>query len=102
MDTVERSLVLSVGKPYDFVPDGEKESICGCKVYYIGAADVSKKVVSEEDGTLGYFPQKITMPPEFFNIAKSVGLPCYADIIYNVKLTSKGAVADVVDIKFTK
>ena len=39
--------------------------------------EVSKKVFSEEDGTLGYFPQKVTMPPEFFNSAKSVGLPCY-------------------------
>lgn len=100
MNTVERSLILSVGKPYDFVPEGEKESICGCKVFYIGAEDILKKVFSEEDGTLGYFPQKVTMPPEFFNSAKSVGLPCYADITYNIKLTSKGTDVDIVDIKF--
>lgn len=102
METTKKCLILSVGKPYNFVPDGSTEAINGCKMYYVGADDIMKKATNEEDSTLGYFPQKITMPPVFYDKAKSVGLPAYADVTYNIKLTSKGAEAEIVGVIFSK
>lgn len=102
MNLVRRSLILSVGKPYDFIPEGQKESISGCKMYYVGCDDIMKKEISEEDETLGYFPQKVTMPPNFYQTAKAFGLPCYADITYSIKLTSKGTDVDIMSVEFVK
>lgn len=99
MQVPERSLILAVGRPYDFVPDGETESKSGCKMFYVGAENIGQKKIND-DKTLGYFPQKVTMPFGFYEIASQVGLPCYADVIYEVDLTAKGAEANVVDVKF--
>lgn len=99
MQYLERSLILAVGRPYDFIPEGETENKSGCKMYYIGTSDISQKKV-RNDKTLGYFPQKVTMPFDFYEIASKVGLPCYADVIYEIDLTAKGAEPIVIDVKF--
>lgn len=102
MEIKERFLVLACGKPYDFVPDGETEALTGCKMYYVGCSDVSKKFVDDETGTLGYFPQKATMPTDFFSKCEKVGLPCFADFTLNVKLTSKGSDVSIKNVDFVK
>lgn len=102
MQLKERSFILSVGKPYNFVPEGEKEPLVGCKMFYVGASDILQKHEDTDDCTLGYFPQKETMPPEFYEKAIEVGLPAYADITYDIKLKSKGSDVHIVAVEFIK
>lgn len=102
MQLKERFLVLACGKPYDFIPDGETEALTGCKMFYVGCSDMSKKFVDDESGTLGYFPQKTTMPTDFFAKCEKVGLPAVAEFTLDVKLTSKGSDVIIKSVDFVK
>ena len=102
MQVKNRCFVLSVGKPYNFIPEGETEPLTGCKMYYLGTSDVLKTFVDEENGSLGHFPQKATMPTEFFDSVREVGLPCYADITYDLRFTSKGTDLTISSVDFIK
>lgn len=102
MEVKQRSLILSVGKPYNFVPEGETEALTGCKMYYVGTDNIANTYVDSENETLGYFPQKYTMPTEFYEVAKNVGLPCYADITYTIKLTAKGSDVSITSVNFVE
>ena len=78
----DRILVVSVGKPYDFKTDDGKD-LSGCAMHYLMTEDVNKS--SENDGVLGYTPCKESMPTDFYNKAKEVGLPAYADVVFGMK-----------------
>lgn len=102
MQLKEKFLVLACGKPYDFIPEGESEALTGCKMFYVGCGDISKKFVDDEKGTLGYFPQKAIMPTEFFAKCEEVGLPAFANFTLDVKLTSKGSEVSIKSVDFVK
>lgn len=100
MKTSKRCWVLGVGKPYDFIPDGGTETIKGCKFFYVGTDDITKPHVDEENGSIGYIPQKITMEPAFYDSVKNIPLPCLADITFAIKLETGGAKVRVVGVDF--
>ena len=102
MKTVKRCLVLGLGKPYDFIPDGETKSITGCKMFYIGTDDINKSSVDDESGAIGYIPQKVTMEPAFYETTKNVPLPCLADITFAIKLETSGAKVRVAGVDFVQ
>lgn len=78
--------ILSVGKPYDIPPDsGVGEHITGCTMNYIAAQDINVTNFDEETGSLGYVPLRERMPVDFYERAKSVGLPAVAKVVYGMK-----------------
>lgn len=97
-----KSLVLSVSKPYNFIPEGETEPLVGCKMFYVNAENIAETIVDEETGGLGYFPQKETMTPDLYDKAVAVGLPCYATFTLDIKTTAKGYDVDIKDVEFLK
>ncbi|MGN0328828.1 MAG: hypothetical protein ACI4D4_07585 [Lachnospira sp.] len=79
-------IVLSVGKPYDIAPEsGVGEHVTGCTMQYVAAQDISAKYFDEDTGTVGYAPLKERMPVEFYESAKSNGLPALAKVVYGMK-----------------
>lgn len=75
--------VLSV-KAYSFTND-KGEELKGCTVHYYPCAKFDKKEEINSDGvsgTLGLQPLKCSMPFEFFNDSKKVGIPCMAKVEY--------------------
>lgn len=52
-------------------------------MHYLMTSDVNFPV--ENDGVLGSVPSKESMPTDFYNKAKSVGLPAYADVEFGMK-----------------
>ena len=78
--------VLSVGKPYDIVPEnGAGDRVTGCTMSYVTTQDITANYADEETGTLGYAPLKERMPVEFYEIAKANGLPAVAKVVYGMK-----------------
>lgn len=99
--------VLSVGKPYDIAPEGGGDHVTGCTMQYVAAQDISAKYFDEDTGTVGYAPLKERMGVEFYDLAKSNGLPALAKVVYGMKssggkqtLYIKGL--DFVPVKSTK
>lgn len=75
--------VLSV-KAYCFTND-KGEELKGCTVHYYPAATFDKQEDIAENGTsgqLGLQPLKCSMPYEFFETSKKVGIPCMANVSY--------------------
>lgn len=100
MKTTKRCIVLGVGKPYDFIPEGETESITGCKLAYLGTTDLTTPVFDDESGLHGIMPQKIRMDPEFYEATMNVSMPCQADITFSIVLGGSGAKVKISDISF--
>lgn len=104
MKVTKRSMILSVEKPYDF-PNEQGEQVRGCAMHFIAMSDIDElnnKTYDEETGACGLVPTKKTMDPSFYDVAKEVQLPCFADITYSIKLTSKKVKAEITDIVFVR
>ena len=102
MTTSKRCLVLGIGKPYDFVPTGQTESVKGCKFYYLGTDCVDKPHYDDENGIIGHIPQKITMAPSFYDsiVERGIQLPCLANITFAVKFETGGTKVRLAGIDF--
>lgn len=85
MNQKTRILVLAVAKPYDMIPEGSLERVSGCAMHYVITDDVSRTQFDEDTGEVGYIPAKEKMPKEFYEIAKTQGLPAYADAVFGMK-----------------
>lgn len=93
--------VLSVGKPYDIAPEsGVGEHVIGCTMSYVATQDISSNHVDEETGTLGYTPLKERMPVEFYERAKSQGLPSVAKVVYGMKTSGGKTVLYIKGLDF--
>jgi len=77
--------ILSVGRPYDIAPESGGDHVIGCTMSYVTTQDIAANHIDEETGTLGYAPLKERMPVEFYERAKSNGLPAVAKVVYGMK-----------------
>ena len=68
------------------IPEGSLERVSGCAMHYVITDDVSRTQFDEDTGEVGYIPAKEKMPKEFYEIAKTQGLPAYADVFVIKKL----------------
>lgn len=85
MNQKTKILVLAVAKPYDMIPEGSLERVSGCSMQYIMTDDVTRVQYDEDTGEVGYIPAKEKMPKEFYETAKSHGLPAYAEAVFGMK-----------------
>lgn len=75
----EKVIVLSV-KPYSFTnSDNVKQE--GCTVHYY-PAETLDKIYDASTGVYGAQPLKASMPYDFVETVKNVGIPCKASVSY--------------------
>lgn len=92
--------VISLGKPYEFTPEGQSNQLSGCTMYYLMTSDISTPV--ENDGILGVVPSKESMPIDFYNRAKATGLPCQAEVEFGMKNSGGKTVLYIKGLDFIK
>lgn len=78
MEMTQNITILSVGKPYSIANDATKEYNSGCTMWYCNTSDITGKIMDNNSGVLGHAPVKQTMPVEFYEEAKIVGIPAQA------------------------
>lgn len=97
------AIVLAVGKPYDFIPEGQTENVYGCKLAYIPTSDINVPYYDEETEIIGHYPQEVRMEPEFYQQVKdSVQLPCKAKITFDILFKTSGVRTSLSNIEFVK
>lgn len=94
----ENVTILSV-KSYSFDKDGSK--LEGCTVHFY-PSDSFESVVDDSIHLLGLQPSKCTMPFEFYETAKKVGIPCQATVRYVIRQVQGEKVLKVDSINFIK
>lgn len=94
--------VLSVGKPYDFTPEGQTNSLSGCTMWYISTDDINAKKYDVDTEQLGCTPLKQSMGVDFYNIAKEVGLPAKAKVVYGMKNSGGKQVLYIKGLDFVR
>lgn len=82
--------VISLGKPYYIAGENGAPDVSGCTMWYLPCQDITKKSYNEQTEELGYAPVKQSMGTDFYDVAKKVGLPCVAKVLYGQR-TVKGA-----------
>ena len=93
----QQVLIISVGKPYSLTTDDGK-NLSGCKMYYLPTTDLT--TVSESESGLGYAPLIETMPYDFYERAKQVGIPCRAKLTLAMRTEKGKQVLKVVGLDF--
>lgn len=95
-------IVLSVGKPYNFVPEGSTETLSGATMWYIATDDIKTKKFDPDSEVIGCVPLKQNMGVEFYNVVKEVGLPAKARVEYGMKNSGGKQVLYIKGLDFIK
>ncbi len=96
----EEIVILSVGKPWSIADEASKTYNAGATMWYVNAPDVYDKWYDEDTGTVGNAPIKQTMPPEFYEYVKSIGLPAKAVGTFVQRNKSGGMVLVLSGVRF--